>query len=250
MKKILVFILISNSIFAVTNTNTTNTVAPNLTNQQSSSNTPKTNSSLTPYNFLDGFGVGMNVGTLGVGIDVSHQIYKDYLGLRFNANYFHYNSDVQGNPYAINMNTYGLLLDYTPFENNFRVSGGLYYNNNSLTMQSASTLSLNGQTYNSNQFGNLSGGVSFTPISPYIGIGYGSKSAYTQDRKGFYFSGDIGILYSQPTLTINATCTAASGVDCASFNNNLNAERQNAQNSLNSYGQFYPVINLGFGYRF
>ncbi len=251
MKKFLVFLIVSNSIFAATTSSSNNSDITNTVTPVTTSPSPTKNSSIpSNNNYLSDFGVGMNVGTLGVGIDISHQIYDDYLGLRFNANYFQYSSDVQGNPYAINMNTYGLLLDYTPFANNFRVSGGLYYNNNSLTMKSSSTLSLNGQTYSSSQFGDLSGGVNFAPIAPYIGIGYGSKSAYDQDRKGLFFSGDIGILYSQPTLSINATCTSGSGVDCSSFNSNLNTERQNAQNTLNGYGQFYPVINLGFGYRF
>ena len=202
-------------------------------------------------NFLDSFGVGGELSTLGIGFNLSHVLYKDYLDLRFNVNYFTYSSNVSGNPYEVNMNTYGLLLDYKPFGGIFRVSGGLYYDNNNLQLSAGTqSLSLNGQTYNSSQFSNLSSSVNFAPIAPYIGIGFGSTSNLSQDRKGLYFTGDLGVLYSNPTVSINATCTSGTGVDCNSFNSNLSAQKNNIQNILTSYGQFYPVIGFGVGYRF
>lgn len=200
--------------------------------------------------FMSGFSLGANMGTLGVGINLSHFIYKDYLDLRFNANYFQYNSDIASNPYAIKMNTYGMLLDYKPFGGNFRISGGLYYNNNSLSLNAGNSLYLNGQTYTSDQISNASSSITFNPISPYVGVGFGSTNSASLYKRGLYFSGDVGVLYSTPSVSLNATCNSSGSMDCTDFNSNLDTERNNIQNTVNSYAQFYPVINFIIGYSF
>ncbi len=195
-------------------------------------------------------GIALKVGTLGVGLDVSKVLYKDYLNIRFNINSYSYASKIDNNPYNLNLQSYGLLLDYQPFANNFRISSGLYSNNNALNINAGSTLNLNNQTYNSTQYGNLSGGVSYSQFAPYLGIGYGSNAVASKERKGFYLLGDIGVLMSTPTVNLNATCTMSSASGCNTFYNNLATEKQTIQNIINKYGSFYPVLDIGIGYRF
>ena len=244
MKKISLLLLISGSTFATGLATTDNISYTTTRNERATDNHDM------QVGFMDGFGLGINLGTLGSGLNVSHYLYKDYLTLRANINYLPYSSNIDGNNYNINMNTYGLLLDYMPFAGNFRLTGGLYYNNNSLQIANSGSTTFNGETYNGVDYSSLKGAVTFNPLSPYLGIGIGSKSAYAKERKGLYVSADLGVLYALPVVSLSATCNPSSGIDCNQFYNNLNMERNNLQNILNTYGQFYPVLDIGLGYRF
>jgi len=197
-------------------------------------------------------GVAVNASTLGVGLDLSKAVYKDYLTVRFNANYLPLSMTAEQVNANLVLNTYGLLLDYQPFAGNFRLSGGLYYNNNSFsgTAKPDQSITLNGVTYQASDFTDYSAKVDFTKFAPYIGIGYGAGAVTSNARKGFFFKTDVGMMYAKPNLSVNAQCASSmTASQCQEFQFDLQEQIKSSQSTLNILS-FYPVVNLGLGYRF
>lgn len=198
-------------------------------------------------NFASAWGVSGQVGTLGLGFNVAHALYSDYLNVRFQANFAEYSTSLNANGVSnnanVDFNTYGLLLDYMPFGGVFRFTGGLYYDNRSLTVTGGSVDVGNGIT------GSGTAGVKFAPIAPYFGIGVGSQAASSLDKKGFLFAFDAGVLFQDPTAYSNLTCSSGAGA-CDGFAQQNSQWVSDAQSALSSYGQFWPVLSLSMGYRF
>lgn len=191
----------------------------------------------------------IKVSTLGVGGDISKAIIPNYLQLRFNGNYAAFNPVINGNSYSFSLQTYGLLLDYEPWGNSFRISAGMYVPRGVLNISSTqSTISLNSHLYNSN-FSNLSSSITMDSKMPYFGIGFGSANNRNTENS-MYFVFDLGVLLMSPTFNLSGSCTDTSSMNCAQFNYDLKMERQNIQNYLNQYGKYYPVVSIGFGYNF
>lgn len=176
-----------------------------------------TNNKIEEKDFASAWGVGVQVGTLGIGLNVAHALYDDYLDIRGQYNYLSYNSDINGSQFKMNFNTLGALLDYKPFGGSFRFTGGLYYD---------------GRTFEA-AGGSLGGSITYAPIAPYLGIGIGSFGATTVDKKGFLVNFDAGVMFSKATV-------------------NASSDPQTTQDLNNALASFpyYPVISLGVGYRF
>ena len=232
MKKLLLLFLITASalVYAdenqtmelentTTQANSTTLEQPKTTNEELVSNpvVSATVNQQESQDFASAWGVGVQVGTLGIGLNVAHALYDDYLDIRGQYNYMTYNSDINGNQFKMNFNTLGALLDYKPFAGSFRFTGGLYYDGRTLTASDA----------------NVGGSISYAPISPYLGIGIGSFGASTIDKKGFLVNFDAGVMFTKSTVNF--------GNDTAT-NNALN-------DSLAAF-PYYPVLSLGVGYRF
>lgn len=199
--------------------------------------------------FVSAWGVSGQVGTLGLGFNVAHALYSDYLNLRFQANFADYstsfNVNGSGNNNAkVDFNTYGLLLDYMPWGGVFRFTGGLYYDNRSLTVSGNNVDVGGGQT------GSGTAGVNFAPIAPYFGIGIGSQAASSLDKKGFLFAFDAGVLFQDPTAYSNLTCSTSTAGGCDGFAQQNSQWVSDAQTQIDKYGQFWPVLSLSMGYRF
>lgn len=175
------------------------------------------NNAIESKDFASAWGVGVQVGTLGIGLNVAHALYDDYLDIRGQYNYLSYNSNINGTQFKMNFNTLGALLDYKPFGGSFRFTGGLYYD---------------GRTFEATG-GGENGSITYAPISPYLGIGIGSFGATTVDKKGFLVNFDAGVMFSK--ATVNAGSDPQTNTD-------LN-------NAFASY-PYYPVLSLGLGYRF
>jgi len=220
------------------------------------------------------YAVGVKVGTLGLGLDISRSI-TDKLNLRFNINGATYSdtgteSDVEYD-YDLDMITAGLLLDYYPMESEFRLSAGAYYNGNEFALTgkptTAGTFDINGVTYTTADLGSLKGTVDFDEFAPYIGIGWGNSTK----KAGWGFSVDVGLMYhgepnvdltavkgsavttaedafkiANPTAT-QAQIDAASGWDVIEAN--VQAEESDLINELNDY-KIYPVVSFGVTYTF
>lgn len=178
---------------------------------------PATNSKVEAKDFASAWGVGLQVGTLGIGLNVAHALYDDYLDVRGQYNYMSYNTEINGNQFKMNFNTLGALLDYKPFGGSFRFTGGLYYD---------------GRTFEATG-GGLGGSIAYAPIAPYLGIGIGSFGATTVSQKGFLVNFDAGVMFSKATVN-------------DSIDPQTTADLNNAFASI----PYYPVISLGVGYRF
>ncbi|MBN2824074.1 MAG: hypothetical protein JXQ76_02030 [Campylobacterales bacterium] len=196
------------------------------------------------------YALGLKVGTLGLGLDISKKI-SDKLNVRLNINGATY-SDTQCESnikydYDLTLATAGLLVDYFPIANNFRVSVGAYYNANEFELTAVpngGTYNINNTLYTTNQIGSLTGMVDFDELAPYIGIGWGNSIK----TKGWGFSVDAGILYhGEPNVALVANCGAVACSDV--IINNVEAERLELLNELSDY-KIYPVISVGVTYTF
>ena len=173
-------------------------------------------------------GAGLKVGTLGFGLDVYKEVYKD-LNLRLNINYFSLkrSQELNGITYALDFNlfTTGLLLDYYMLENNFRGTFGLYYNGNKLSGKADigdKNIKIGDTTYTANDIGDVDLTLDFQKISPYFGIGWGGHSS---DESGFSFGFDMGVMYhGKPKASITFKPKNKSISEIADIQGNINKE--------------------------
>jgi len=193
------------------------------------------------------YNMALKVGTLGVGVDFSMPI-TDYLNARLNVNGFSYSYDTTQNGIdysaTATLLSAGVLLDYYPMStNDFRISGGVYYNGNKVELDA----NVVGSTFNSNTYANgtIASETKLNEVAPYIGIGWGNRG----DEKGWGFSVDIGAIYhGEPGIdaTVTTTLPAPASTNLA---NDVEIERAKLENDFNSYS-FYPVVMIGATYTF
>jgi hypothetical protein len=197
--------------------------------------------------------MGLKVGTLGYGLDVSTPI-NDNLSARFNINGFSYNDnqDKDGNNYdgTLDLMTMGALLDYYPFTTNFRLSTGVYYNDNKFTgkaIPAQQSITIGDTTYQNTVVESLDASISFNSFSPYLGIGWGNDA----HDAGWGFTFDVGAMYHgtpQGDLNVNYAPNVTDTIK-NEVNTELVKEQKNVQDDLNAF-KFYPVVAIGVNYTF
>jgi hypothetical protein len=202
----------------------------------------------------DDVAVTLKAGTLGVGLDLSAPVVPDSFNLRVNGNYFQYSETENLSNVAykgtLKFNTDGLLADWYPFPDSFRVSVGGYYNNNQVsatgTPNGADNYVINGTTYTAAQIGSLTGKATLgNSAVPYAGIGWGNA---VKKNSRWSFACDLGVLFTgSPKYTLISTGGTLSSN--ATFQANLAAERAKEQNSIN-FANVYPVVDAGVAYKF
>ena len=206
---------------------------------------------------FDNHQVGVNGGTLGAGIEYSTSINEMFV-LRTGVNGFNYSDSLteSGIKYDadLELKTASLILDYHPFSNGFRLSGGAMYNGNQLKMTgkpngTTGTIEINDEIYNSSDVGQVDGKVDFNTFAPYAGIGYSSSKTKSS---GFSFNTEIGAMFQgSANAKLTATCgpaLIASG-ECDTLKSDLVAEEKQLNDELSDF-DIYPVVTVGFGYKF
>ncbi len=201
--------------------------------------------------------VAIKAGTLGAGIDVSFAL-SPYLSSRFNLNAFsfEYEGTSEGVDFQvpITMRSYGSMIDIHPFRGTFRISAGLFVNNNSadLTASGEDTIELGGTDYRGTF--QLNGKMLFRKMAPYLGIGW-SPSPTSKSRWGF--SADIGVMFhGTPKLQANASGQAINlstnvvidnVLEDSVFLESLDSEVADLQKDIDDYAlsRFYPVVSFG-----
>jgi len=201
------------------------------------------------------YAVGLKVGTLGLGLDLSHSL-TDKLNIRLNINGASYSdsSTEEGidYDYDVDLLTAGLLLDYYPMGNEFRVSAGAYYNANEFALNAQAnngTYTIGGNTYDARGVA-LNGTIDFDEFAPYIGIGWGNSTK----QAGWGFSVDVGVMYQgEPNVDLTSTCdptqVAGGTGTCATITADVNTEEADLINELSDY-KIYPVVSFGVTYTF
>lgn len=189
------------------------------------------------------------ISTLGVGVNIGKYIYSD-LAIRANINGildFSKNVSVSGINYRSKLKLFnmGLLADYYPFNNGFKVTTGIYYNQNKLQAHT-NQFKYKGQVYNTNELGDFNASGKFNQWAPYIGIGYTLKQ-----EKGWSFSGDLGVMY-QGSFSSNYKFNCSS-VLCQNSNKSITKIMEDSKSEfdkkVNEY-KFFPVMSIGAIYRF
>ncbi|MHA1540194.1 MAG: hypothetical protein ACTSXQ_06945 [Alphaproteobacteria bacterium] len=191
--------------------------------------------------------VGVNAGSLGYGAEVSTQL-LDGLAMRLGGNYFSYSEEEVMDGIAYDMEatlqTAGLIFDWHPLANGWRLSFGAKYNGNE--MEATATPTTNKDIGNNNftpaQIGTLTAKVTFDEFAPYVGLGY-DNAFYSESKWSFW--GDFGVMYQgDPKLELTATGSIATTNEAE-----LEQEEKDAQDDLSEFNM-YPVIAAGVTYRF
>lgn len=215
---------------------------------------------------LPRFGFQVNAGSLGAGIQAATALARR-TDVRFGFSYFNY--DLSGTRKSDNLSYDGslrlesgeILLDehFGPFH----ISGGaLIYDGFQGTGQvhvpGSQSFTLNGVTYYSAASDPVTGSGTITvrKAAPEVLLGFGSL--LPRGRRHFTANVDLGVAFQgSPNVKLNllgSTCnTANSGCLPISSNPavqaNVTAEQNKINKDLKPF-QFYPVIRIGFGYRF
>ena len=200
------------------------------------------------------------VGIPGVGIGYAQGINENFT-VRADINtlgrWHHDGSFKESFPYAgtLRFNQVGTYVDWFPFGNGWRLTGGLNIRQARLKAEDrfvdGNTGTIGGITIGEWRPKYLaSATIKLPTVAPYIGIGYGHNVA-TQ-KAGFTFLADIGVAYSRPkaSVTVNQELMdALNAVSSGQAQRALDRELSKVQADVDKY-KFMPQIFIGIGYRF
>jgi hypothetical protein len=191
-------------------------------------------------------------GTLGLGVEMRYLI-DSKVAIRGDINKFSYLMDgvaFGDNRYNLKaeLESGGIIIDYRPWKEWFRLSTGVYKNNSSVKGDMELTtgnLKFGDRLYPSLQIGSVEATVDINDVNPYMGIGLASKR-----RGGWNFVADIGVLYiGEPKVKLKGT--TAKGFEGLQplLDEAVKAEEKKLNDELKDY-KWYPVISVGMQYRF
>ena len=134
----------------------------------------------------------------------------------------------------------GLLLDIFPFENAFRISAGAYY----FKLDTALSTSVDAiNPIYEELINQTSGKATWERLAPYIGLGWEStqqseSSLGWHASLGALYMGKARVSFQLPDVPIPKR-----------YVGRIQAEEDNIKNKVHKY-TWYPVLSLGFTYRF
>ena len=192
------------------------------------------------------FGLGVKVGTLGVGLEASWKPLP-YMDIRIGTSSYDYDND--GRYGTIDYDAVFALDQYYATANfhfpisPMRISAGVYSNGNEILL-------LNDQLQNIGPFqggliGTITSKATFNGTAPYLGIGFDFTLA---GKVGLNL--DLGVLWQgEPEVTLEVDgILGVEPVDPV-FQDLLDTERQALEDDLSDF-KAWPVISLGFVYKF
>ena len=200
-------------------------------------------------------GVAVSGGIDGLGLEVALPINAHFgvramaSGMSVSRNGTYGTSDLWNG--SAKFGQYGALLDYYPFAGAFRLSTGVVYDANKISINGSQSGSytFGGQSYSAGTVGTASGTVSWNKFVPYLGIGAGNLAG----SRGWHTGFDLGVLFTgSPAVALSASCSAAgvaAGCNQAMLNQNVAAEQANLQNDVSRY-RLWPVARVDVGYAF
>jgi hypothetical protein len=213
-------------------------------------------------------GIAVQIGTPGIGLDIATPLGRKF-NLRGTGGYFKYNASITENYVTyggnIQLATGGAMLDWFPFGGSFRVSGGINaYNGNQLTGSATvnpnQSFVVNGNTYYSSATDPIHATATLhlgAKVAPVFSIGWGNIVP-RKAEKHFSVPVSVGFAYvGYPTVDlgfIGSTCNS-NGTVChdvvtdPTFQQDLAAQKSKYQDQINAL-RFYPIVSVGFGYKF
>lgn len=192
--------------------------------------------------------VELDGSTLGPGVTITEPIVHNTLNVQVNGNAFSFshqfdNSGTRAKA-SVHMRTLGIVFQYFPFHGMFSLDAGGYYNPSKFTLTPTpgpnGDYHIGGNTYTKSQVGNTGGRITFKHFEPYFGIGLGN----TVDNGHFTVTFRLGALYTaSPKLDLY---TSSSNTQIKNYIHN---KQQKYQNGINGV-KFYPVVGVGFAFKF
>lgn len=200
-------------------------------------------------------GVGLRVGSMGIGVDVDFTLAKKLNG-RIGYNFFNHDTtlDDTGVHYntSIKISSLSGLLDWHVADNGFRLTAGVVSAGpkvEAVGTPSSGTYALGNGSYSAAQIGSVGGELKIgKSAAPYLGIGYGRVAG---NKRRVTFLADLGAFHvGDADVSLTATCgTSLPAAQCAQLQNDVQAEIRELKASADGAG-WYPVISLGVGIRF
>lgn len=218
------------------------------------------------------FGAGVKVSLLGVGAEVAARVnHKSNVRAGFNVLGYSRNFSKDGVNYDghLTFRTIEAHYDFFPWAKSFHISGGILdYLGNPITANALvpgnQSFTFNHTTYYSDPAdpARASGRVNFNQVSPTLTVGWGNL--IHRDSKRFSIPFEVGVAFQgSPKSTLGLTgsvCDTAGvggnpGTNCRTVasdptvQTNVVAEQTKIDNSVKPF-KFYPIISVGFGYKF
>ncbi len=218
----------------------------------------------TPYGPFSHLAFGVSASTLGGSAQLATPLGNRF-NLRVGGNFlqFQYPFTKDGVQYTpqIKLESGQGTLDWFPGNGEFHVSAGALYFRNGFSglaaVQPGQVYTLGGTKYINSIDDPVSGTASLKydrKVAPMLLLGWGNLIPRT--GRHLTFPIEVGIAYmGAPTSTLQLNGTSCTTDGC--FNNatdpstlsNIKQEQNEINNDLR-YTKFYPVLSVGFGYRF
>lgn len=193
-------------------------------------------------------------GTLGVGAEAGIDL-NPFMELRGGVNYatFDVDTTISRIDYTFEPTFYtgSLLLDFHPFANAFRLTAGMYLNNNEMDINGTYRKDFIPGDY-ARYVGlvdqaKVKGAIEFDTFAPYLGIGWTSNH---YSRSGWGVNMDLGIMFQGAAevteLYVDDPWGLGRSSVAAEF---IEEEKQAIQDELDDY-EYYPVVSVSVSYRF
>lgn len=202
-------------------------------------------------------GFALEASTLGLGADYVVGV-GEHFQVRIGGNAFDISYSIDGSSATtagkldyegdLKLTTAGPTIDWYPTGNSFRISIGLYWNDNRIQNRAtcnepSGNCGLGFSVFDRATLGTITADISFARFAPYIGVGLGNPLK----QEGFSFLLDVGVMYQgSPNVSLSSDGACNSNSLCRE---ELKREEQDVQEDLKVF-RFYPVINFAMGYRF
>lgn len=194
----------------------------------------------------DRFGMGVKVGTYGLGVDFGGNFAKGLVGVRGSLQFGEvgFDEEIDDIDYDgdLTLGGVGLLVDIYPMKGQFRLTGGLFANRNELGLAGTPTvpIEIGDNFYSPAEVGTLSGTIGFNSTAPYVGIGYGNVAKGTVP---VMFMFDVGlVLQGAGEVTSFSSSTGLVSED------DLAAEIRLIEDDISDF-DVWPVISIGISIR-
>jgi hypothetical protein len=189
-------------------------------------------------------------GTSGIGIQLTTGLWSNRLNLTIGYSAFGLgiNMATDGQPWNARVRLGGvpIYLSVYPFGSQFHLDAGLFINKNRIAVSSTATVeysyALHGHTYFSQTTQSVTGHTNFNLVAPYFGIGWGNPLFGSR----WTFTANAGVIIEGGA---NCTLVSANGFESQALAVNL-AQSERQLNHDVSFMTVYPVVNIGFTYRF
>lgn len=199
-----------------------------------------------------GIALGPKFGTTGLGLDLTFGISR-WLNLRggFNYGVFTWSPTLGDVDYELDSDLMSgpLLADIHPFQNHFRISGGVYIQPGSEVSLSAapdSPVQIGRHTYPPEVVGTLSGTIEIEDsVAPYVGIGFGNS---VDEDQVLTFMVDLGVVFQSYEVSLTSD-GAGMTTPVDTFRTDLELEEQNIEDDVNKL-KVFPVLTFGIAYHF
>ena len=201
--------------------------------------------------FADSVAIGPKIGSLGYGAEARVGVMENTFA-RLGFNYFSYSHDYNDGEInykgKLTLATAPLMLDFHPFNSGFRVSAGVAYNGNKITIKATPEKSaiINGRTYTPQEIGSISGTVKMgSGAAGLLTLGY--DNSLNGSSNNFSFDFEAGIMYTgTPKATVSSSGLASTQPQ---FIADLEADA-NKNFKKQTVLKLYPVLSIGMKYSF